>query len=317
MIRMLYQDDDTTFESPATAGSIGLLGFLRRSLKKQWRDYRSDFARCRRKFSEKSVHQFRIESRRLLSTLSVLRAVVSRRRLDAAHRVLKKRLRVFARLRDTHVQLLAIEELTREFPQLAPFRKHLAKREHRLTKRVARKLKHTRLRSVAKPVALISKELRRLRAERDQEQKEHALVMATLDASFESVAVRYRAIDPLEPTTIHRTRVAFKEFRYMAEALQPMLPGATDRVVGRMRDYQARMGEIQDATVLRAGLEKYLAKGEEPMPDAARIRAELERRKTALTQAFLNQADELFSFAPPKLLVSTTRVRAGTKHPSR
>ena len=79
---------------------------------------------------------------------------------------------VVARLRDTHVQLLAIEELAREFPQLAPFRKHLAKRERRLTKRVTRKLKRTGLRSVAKPVAAMGKELRRWRAGRDQAQKE-------------------------------------------------------------------------------------------------------------------------------------------------
>lgn len=314
---MLHQGDVTPFESTAAGSSIGLLDFLRRSLKKQWRDYRNDFARCRRKFSEKSVHQFRIESRRLLSTLSVLRAIVPRRHLDAAHRALKKRLRLFARLRDTHVQLQAIEELAHEFRQLAPFRKHLAKREQRLTKRVARKLRRTRLRSVAKPVALIGKELRRLRADGGQEQKEHALVMAALEASFESVAVRFRAIDPSNPVTIHRTRVAFKEFRYMAEVLQPLLPGATDRVIGRMRDYQARMGEIQDATVLRASLEKYPAKREKPMADVARLRAELERRKAALIAVFLNKADELFSFAPSKLRASAARARAGTKHPSR
>jgi CHAD domain-containing protein len=314
---MLHPGDVTPSEPPTAGCPIDLLDFLRRSLKKQWRDYRNDFARCRRKFSEKSVHQFRIESRRLLSTLSVLRAIVPRRHLDAAHRALKKRLRVFACLRDTHVQLLAIEELAHEFPQLAPFRKHLAKRDRRLTKRIARKLKRARLRSVAKPVALIGKDLRRSRANRDQEQKELPLVVAALEASFESVAERFRAIDPSNPTTIHRTRVAFKEFRYMAEALQPVLPGATDRVIDRMRDYQARMGEIQDAKVLRASLEKYLAKAEESMPDAVRIRVELERRKAALMQTFLNQADELFSFAPSKLRTTANRPRRGAKHSSR
>jgi CHAD domain-containing protein len=314
---MLHQGDVTPFESPTAVCSIGLLDFLRRSLKEQWRDYRNGFARCRRKFSEKSVHEFRIESRRLLSTLSVLRAISSRQHLKTVNRALKKRLRVFACLRDTHVQLLAVEELAREFPQLAPFRKHLAKREQRLTKRVARKLKRTGLHSVAKPVAAIRRELRRFCPDQDQEQKQHGSVMAALEASFESAAVRFRAIDPSNPATIHRTRVAFKEFRYMAEALQPMLPGATDRVIGRMRDYQARMGEIQDATVLRAGLEKYLAKGEEPMPDAALIRAELERRKAALITAFLNKARELFSFAPSKLRTTAKRPHRGASHSSR
>lgn len=314
---MLHQRAVKSFESPATARSTGLPGFLRRSLKNQWGDYRNDFARCRRKFSEKAVHQFRIGSRRLLSTLIVLGAIISRRHLNAAHRALKKRLRVFARLRDTHVQLLAIEELAREFPQLAPFRRHLAKRERRLTKRVARKMKRTGLRSVAKPVAAMSKELRRWRAGRDRAQKESGLVMAALEASFESVAARFRAIDPSNPATIHRTRVAFKEFRYMAEALQPMLPRATERVISRMRDYQARMGEIQDATVLRASLEKYLAKDEEAMPDAGPIRAELERRKTALITSFLDKADELFNFAPSKLRATAKRPRGGANRSSR
>jgi len=167
---------------------------------------------------------------------------------------------------------------------------------------------------VEKTVTAIGKEFRRLRADQDQEPKESGLVMATLEASFESVAARFRAIDPSNPATIHRTRVAFKKFRYMAEALQPMLPGATSRVTGQMRDYQARMGEIQDATVLRATLGKYLAKGKEPMPDAALIRAELERRKAALTAAFVNKAGELFSFAPSKLRTPARRPRRGASH---
>ncbi len=296
---------------------VALHAFLFRSLKDQWLDYRKEFARCRRKFSEKSVHQFRIDSRRLLSTMSVLLAVTPGRPLEAANRALKKRLRIFARLRDAHVQSLAIKELAREFPQLAAFRRYLAKRERRLERRVARKLKRTGLRGVATPVAAIRKELRRLREDRDQEQKNFRSVLATLKAGFKSVTARFRAIDPSKPLTIHRTRIAFKKFRYMIEALQPILTGVTSRVLGRMRDYQARMGEIQDASVLRSSFQSYLVKHRDRVPDAARIRSELERRERALIAAFLAGADELFAFAPSHHQTPVQERRLGPKDKSR
>ena len=287
------------FEAKLAPSPPNLHAFLLRSLKDHWRDYRKDFARCRRRFSGKSVHRFRVESRRLLSTLSVMAAITPGKPLKAAIRGVKKRLRFFASLRDTHVQLLAVGDLERKFPELEDFRRALAKREKRLTKRVAQKLKHTGLHGVAKPIKAVRRELRSLMRNRRRNENDMGAVADALDETFNTVTKRLHAIDSTNPVTIHRTRIAFKKFRYMMEALQPVLPGVNDRLIRRMQEYQSRMGDIQDATVLRSNLEKFLGQHGRRATDATRICPQLERRSWVLITSFASHADELYDFAPP------------------
>jgi CHAD domain-containing protein len=275
---------------------IELHSFLLRSLKSQWREYREDFARCRKKFSEKSVHQFRVESRRLLSTISVLKAVTPGVALSTARRALKKRLRIVAPLRDVHVQLCTVEKLEKDHPGLAAFRHALAKREQRIAKCVAKKLKHTGLRKVAQPVAAIRLELCSLLRDDSQEDDNRRAVMDEFRTAYLTVAARLRRIDPANPATFHRTRVAFKKFRYMTEALRPILPGASDQMIDRMHDYQSRMGDIQDASVLNASFEKFLKKHRTSR--AKTMLAKLDQRRAALIRSFMKSAGELSDFAP-------------------
>ena len=65
------------------AGKVGTVGpappagrlheHLGQLLKRAWRDYRRSFRRCRRRFSGDSVHQLRVESRRLLAAACSIR----------------------------------------------------------------------------------------------------------------------------------------------------------------------------------------------------------------------------------------------------
>jgi len=277
-------------------GRIVLHSFLIRSLKNQWREYWEDFARCRRKFSEKAVHQFRVESRRLLSTISVLQAVTPGNTLSTARRALKKRLRIVAPLRDIQVQLGTIEKLETSRPGLSAFRRALAQRERRIAKSVARKFKHTGLRKVARPVAAIRLELCSLLRDERQEANNLRAVMDEFRTAYLTVTARLRRIDPVNPPTIHRTRVAFKKFRYMAEALRPILSGASEQVIKRMHDYQSRMGDIQDASVLSLSFEKFLK--EHRTPHAKTILVKLGQRRAALIRSFMKSAGELSDFAP-------------------
>jgi CHAD domain-containing protein len=279
----------------------GLHGFLLRSLKGQWRDYRKGFKRCQKKLSEKSVHRFRVESRRLLSTIGILEAVTPGQSLKAARRALKKRLRMFAPLRDVHVQLMAVEELERIHPELAVFRRTLTKRERRLIKHIRKKFKRTGLRKVARRVTGILGDLHSLLDDQGLEKMNLRAVGEELGEAYRMVEARLRAVDPSVPATIHRTRVAFKKFRYMTEALRPLLSGVSDPMMERMQDYQRRMGDVQDVVVLRGSLEKFFRKRKQ-RPDGGIIRAKLGRRRAARIASFMKGADELHGFAPAELL---------------
>src|ERR1035437_10571147 len=58
------------------------VNYLACSLKKQWKRYRKELKRCQNKFSEKAIHAFRVETRRLLSTLELLGGFLPARRVE-------------------------------------------------------------------------------------------------------------------------------------------------------------------------------------------------------------------------------------------
>lgn len=125
-----------------------------------------------------------------------------------------------------------------------------------------------------------------------------ARLLAALDRAF-ARAKRLRArICGDDAKTIHRTRVAFKKFRYMVEALAHHLPGVDDQRLLAMRQYQAMMGDIQDVEVLRAALDKFLRKHDIGTESAGRLREELLRRRQWLVRAYLGAADKLREFWP-------------------
>lgn len=292
-------------------GQIALDDFLNDSFKSQWRKYRKEFKRCQKGFSDESVHDVRIAIRRLLASLGLLRSLLPPEHIEPAHRALKKRLKTFARLRDTHAQLLYVGKLGKAFPAARGYHSALARRERRLIKRVRRRLPRAKDERLAESISALKEKLSALAGNHAQETDRYAAVMTALRAAFSEVARRHRAIREKDTATIHRTRVAFKKFRYMAEALQPMLPAVNRRMLEAMRGYQARMGDIQDIEVLMDGVEKFAAKQEgKPGPWEA-LRAELLRRRAIMVRRFFASSDRLRDFA--RILPSRVRSRPAVR----
>src|SRR6185503_11427968 len=76
-----------------------------------------------------------------------------------------------------------------------------------------------------------------------------AVTRATTMA-FATLVSRRKAIDPAHPETIHRTRIAFKKFRYMMESLSPDFTGLGKRQLLVLARYQQRMGILQDLEII-------------------------------------------------------------------
>ena len=64
--------------------------YLEGTLDKRWRRYRKAFDRCRKEFSEDSVHQLRVETRRLLALLDLLDSLATGAELRDCRRALKR-----------------------------------------------------------------------------------------------------------------------------------------------------------------------------------------------------------------------------------
>lgn len=270
---------------------------LAAGFKQQWKRYRKYLRRCQNKFSESAVHGSRVETRRLIAVLELLRPFFKRRLLDQAGTALKRHLDTFDDLRDTQVQLIAVNKLHRGFPAAEDFSRYLRKREARLLRQTRKRVRRIKTRRLATLVSEFRSELKKWRSTTRVTQA-NALLLKSVDAAFQRTWRLQRLIQPKHTTTIHRTRIAFKKFRYMIETLADLLPGANDKLLSAMQHYQTMMGEIQDAEVLLATFDQFAKKCKGEPRAAARLRAELARRRQWLVRVYMDAAHQLRDFWP-------------------
>ncbi|MGO9200543.1 MAG: CHAD domain-containing protein [Limisphaerales bacterium] len=275
------------------------LPLLERSLKKQWRCYRRQLKRCQKQFTEKTIHDCRVEARRLVSTVELLGGFVSAARVRKVERALKQHIGTFEGLRDTQVQLPLIGKLQRAFPAARPFYAFLQKRENRLIKSTRKAIKKAATQRLDRLIGACRDEVR-ARRRKCPAPKAVALLLRSVDRAFARAGQLRARIDPRNTDTIHRTRLAFKKFRYMVETLVPCLPKPADKLLDAMRHYQTMMGDIQDAEVLQLALKKFLRKGPLAADAARRLDKELLRRRQRLIDIYMGASGQMGQFWPWK-----------------
>ena len=283
---------------PVAGRPPDVLRHLGAALPMQWRRYRKRLRRCQQKFSQAAVHDSRVETRRLLATLELLAAFIPARELKKPRRALKKHLDAFNHLRDTQVQLGAVAPVRRAFPAAQKFHAWLHKRETRFIREARQAVKQIKTRRVGKSIAAFEGELRYQR-QCTAPARSFIIAQGAIRLAFARVVRLSRRVNAADTKTIHRTRIAFKRFRYMVDALSPLLPAVTDKQRQAMRDYQSMMGEIQDMKVLLAALDKFI-EAEENEPATQRLRAEFGRRRGQLVHRYVKAAHKLRLFWPPK-----------------
>ena len=274
----------------------GLHAFLEQSFEERWRRYRKTLKRCAREFSEKSIHELRVETRRWLAFLGLLEPFLGEMPVQELTDKVKKLFKSSARLRDNQVQLLYLESKVEDFPEIAPFRKELLRREKRLSRRLKRKIAAALENTLRKQVSGIRHALHLWTRDALLESEHAVQLLGSVNHAFERVLAMRRAVRPELPETIHRLRVAFKRFRYMVEMLQPILPDLPLARLEAMHAFQQTMGEIQDAEVLAAALEKYAAT--EAASASDRFRQDLLAHRAELIADFLQDTDWLTEFWP-------------------
>ena len=126
--------------------------------------------------------------------------------------------------------------------------------------------------------------------------KASRMLLATVGQAFAKTKHLRANIDHERPETIHRTRVAFKRFRYMFETLYRHASWLDKNIIPAMQHYQTMMGDVQDAVILFDALDKFLEQKKVKSEGAMCLRDELARRKQWLIRAYLDRADELKEF---------------------
>ncbi len=268
------------------------------ALKRQYRRYRKNLRRCQEHFSETAVHDFRVETRRLLSLVRLLDPFLTTGLAARIEVRLKRHLDLFGDLRDAQVQLRIVGRMRRAFSPAAGFYDWLRKQEKRHGQSAARGVRRLKTRRLRAWITDCRRQAARQR-EKSSPNAVALLLAYGVGRAFERARRCQSQIDPGLPKTIHRTRVAFKSFRYMVEMLADFLPWADARVLARLRRYQTLMGDIQDNEVLMAAAARYLRKCKAGPAATDAFQREFLRRRQALIQRYLRQADQLRRFWPP------------------
>jgi CHAD domain-containing protein len=268
-------------------------------LQKRWDLYREQLRSCQEGFSEETVHQLRVATRRLIAQLAMIEAVTPGETAQRVRRILKRRLKALGDLRDTHVLRLFIERRLERYPELTVVWNSLQRREHRMEKSVAAEVQGFKSRKLGRWISGVSLRLGLDPAEARGPQRMASGVEQATAQAFAEVVKRRRAIDPSHPGTIHRTRIAFKKFRYMVESLSPEFTGLAKSDLRALGRYQRRMGIIQDLEVMQQCITDYVREHdgmEESLRPFSRYLQDSRARKL---RSFLNSADDVFCFWPP------------------
>jgi CHAD domain-containing protein len=124
---------------------------------------------------------------------------------------------------------------------------------------------------------------------------------ATTDAFAEVVRLR-QAIDSANSETIHSTRVAFKKFRYLVEALSPDFTGLGKSQLRRFGNYQRRMGDLQDLEMLQACVARFIQEHPETAATLRPFCCYLRSRRARTLRSALKHADDVFDLWYPARL---------------
>ena len=278
--------------------SQGLHDHLVELLRTQVRRYRRRLKVGQREFSEAAVHNLRVSIRRLLSTVELLGDLTSARQVKKVRRALKRQLDALGELRDAQVQLLQLDRLRLRSPVVRAFRAYLRKREKDCARQARKTVKHLKPGRVAALMSKFEVELRQCGKVR-RAGADFVVLRRGVNEVFARVAALRQQIDPADADTIHRTRVAFKKFRYRMEALAPLLPGVSRERLTAMRRYQNLMGAIQDATVLLAGTRRFTRSEKIAARLGGPLRVDLERARRRRIDRYLKAANRLDDFRPP------------------
>jgi CHAD domain-containing protein len=254
-----------------------------------WERYRRELKRARKDFEDEYVHDLRVSIRRLIAAVEMGRAVAQQKKMKKSRRLLKSYLNAFDILRDTQVQLAIVDEMLAELPEIGDYRDHLRKLDKQQISHLEKKIKKFSSVGLARQFARLSTSLL-------EKPVPETAIWSVVDDSYAIVVERQLAVRPEDSATIHRMRVAFKKFRYQVEIIHSLLPNAPENLLRRLHDYQAAMGEIQDAEVGLQMLADFVGQHEESLPA---VRGRFTEMKQARIAAFIDQIDSLKTFWRP------------------
>ena len=231
------------------------------SFDKSWKNFSGTWKRARAKASEKSIHDLRVNTRRLIATLELARSLSHRSDITKLQRRCKKILKSMGPLRDTQVLLENLGRL-RGMTLISDFKKTLERRENREIDSIHSELKRSRKHDLSKRLEDVRSELTRVH-ESLGPRKIHQSIERALNSrrnEFLRAARKFQRAQPSNEDLLHEMRIALKKLRYALEAAQTQFGHSVHERLKQMQEFQQLMGDSRDLEMLRAELEKWADK---------------------------------------------------------
>jgi CHAD domain-containing protein len=235
-----------------------------------------------------------------MAQLGMAASMVSSRKAEKAHRMLRCQLQSLGPLRDAHVRRMALVQQANRFPELLLLEAQLERDERRALKAAAHQIHGFRTRKLAKWISSLTRYFPDQSGDGGKKRELPSAALRCASEAFEETVRRRRLINFSDLQTIHRTRVAFKRFRYILETLPAEVSGLSKRELQSLAWYQRKMGNIQDLEVIQTCVSQFLQQRAGAESLLKPFTDYLRRRRTRALWSFRKSVDELFAFWPPK-----------------
>lgn len=238
--------------------------------------------KTKRSYSENNIHKLRISIRRLNSLIKLIDIIHPEMGFKGILKPLKRILNSFQNLRDQQVQLLYIENMLPKFPELKVYQKYVSGNIKQELKNVNKNIKQVNVKKLEKKLLKLTESIPEISLNQ---------AIDVAKELFAKVKQYGDAVCTDDIHTIHKLRIAFKNFRYTVELYAPAR-NISKAVFDQIHSMQNMMGEIQDLEVLTRQLRKFLIR-DETLFNAYR---EIENQKRQKVEQFLDQKHLILNF---------------------
>lgn len=280
---MSLQTDQPTWLTPAAV-------LLRDGLLQRWGKFSIRLGRCQADLSEENVHDLRVSMRRMMALLAMCKGVMPELKIKGLRREFKSHLDNMDALRDTQVANLFLKKHFRRNETAIPPVTYLGMQEAQLLRQVGFEVQRI-------STGLMQENVKELCALMEQSLTGTGVagqILAVVDEAYANVLWRQVNINPGNLASVHAMRIAFKKFRYMLEVASPLIPPMPPSRPRVLHHYQGMMGDIQDAVVMLAFIDRFAA--ENPQFDVAPVRAMVVQKLDERMEYFLGRVNRLKQF---------------------
>lgn len=232
---------------------IDITDYLQKALDDSFVIYSSNISSNQDSLTFANVHDLRVSIRRFSSFLNFIDNFYGSHYITLLIVQIKKQLKLFSRLRDTHVMLDRIIDLRRVYTPLDHFLYELLAREQSQKNVINNNNDLLNIEDLDSWVYFLKQDMSTIPLiNRPSLQNSIELV----DRSYGKVLSSISNIKKENSNTIHRVRIRFKEFRYLLEHLNPLL-SISEENFKSMKSFQTFLGDIQDLAVIINELESF------------------------------------------------------------